>query len=47
MALRLSIVFGRSPESWLMMQNNYDLKKEQKLIDLSQCEPVDFDSFKN
>lgn len=47
MALRLSIVFGRSPESWLMMQHNYDLKKVQKLIDLSQCEPIDFESFKN
>lgn len=42
MALRLSIVIGRSPESWLMMQHNYDLKKEQKLIDLSECKPIEF-----
>ncbi len=25
MALRLSITLGRSPESWLAMQNHYDL----------------------
>jgi antitoxin HigA-1 len=25
MALRLSKALGRSPESWLVMQNNYDL----------------------
>jgi len=25
MALRLSYVFGRSPESWLSMQDNYSL----------------------
>lgn len=25
MAIRLSAVFGRSPESWLAMQNIYDL----------------------
>jgi addiction module HigA family antidote len=25
MALRLSEAFGRSPESWLQLQNQYDL----------------------
>lgn len=42
MALRLSKVIGRSPESWLLMQDNYDLHKEKELIDLSQCEPIAF-----
>lgn len=27
MAIRLSVVVGRSPESWLNMQNNYSLNK--------------------
>lgn len=27
MAIRLSVVVGRSPESWLNMQNNYSLSK--------------------
>jgi addiction module HigA family antidote len=27
MALRLSKAFGRSPESWLQLQNQYDLAK--------------------
>lgn len=27
MAHRLSITFGRSPESWLAMQNSYDLAR--------------------
>lgn len=30
MALRLSIVLGRSPESWLTMQNTYDLWMARK-----------------
>jgi addiction module HigA family antidote len=42
MALRLSKVIGRSPESWLLMQDNYDLQKEQASIDLSECEPIAF-----
>ena len=42
MALRLAKVIGRSPESWLMMQDNYDLHKEQGEIDLSNCEPIAF-----
>lgn len=27
MAMRLSIVVGRTPESWMNMQNNYSLKQ--------------------
>lgn len=34
MALRLSKVIGRSPESWLMMQDNYNLDKVSKDVDL-------------
>ncbi len=42
MALRLSKVIGRSPESWLQMQNKYDLHNEIQTVDLKQCEPIDF-----
>ena len=35
MALKLSQVLGRSPESWLMMQNNYDLWQAKQKVDLS------------
>jgi antitoxin HigA-1 len=35
MALRLSKVIGRSPESWVTMQSNYDLyKTKQKKINI-------------
>jgi antitoxin HigA-1 len=30
MAIRLSQVFGRSPESWLQLQNAYDLAQVRK-----------------
>lgn len=39
MALRLSKVLGRTPESWLIMQNNYDLwqaRQSAKLDDLEE-----------
>ena len=39
MALRLSKALGRSPESWLAMQDAYDLwqaKKQVKLSDVSK-----------
>lgn len=35
MALRLSKTLGRSPESWLAMQNNYNLWEARKRINLS------------
>ena len=35
MALKLSKVLGRSPESWLLMQDNYDLWQAKQVIDLS------------
>jgi len=34
MALRLSKVLGRSPESWLAMQDNYDLWHARKKVNL-------------
>ncbi len=34
MALRLSKVFGRSPEGWLRLQLQYDLWKTQQRVDL-------------
>ena len=42
MALRLSKVIGRSPESWLLMQDNYDLHKASSLIDLNDLESISF-----
>jgi len=42
MALKLSVVLGRSPESWLLMQDNYDLWKARKEIDLNSFETIAF-----
>ncbi|MFW5500043.1 MULTISPECIES: HigA family addiction module antitoxin [unclassified Maridesulfovibrio] len=39
-ALRLSKVLGRTPESWLAMQANYDLGKARNQVDLSGVTPV-------
>ncbi len=36
MALRLSKVFGRTPESWLKLQLQFDLGKAEKKVDLSK-----------
>ena len=36
MALRLSKCLGRSPESWLAMQHQHDLRRAKKNIDLSE-----------
>ncbi len=40
MALRLSKCLGRSPESWLIMQDNYDLWHAKNNVDLSEIEPL-------
>lgn len=40
MALRLSKCLGRSAESWLAMQNIYDLCKAKHKIDLADIEPL-------
>ena len=36
MALRLSRALGRSPESWLAMQNNYDLWHAKRSVNLDK-----------
>lgn len=40
MALRLSKCLGRSPESWLTMQDTYDLWQAKQNIDLTEIEPL-------
>jgi addiction module HigA family antidote len=42
MALKLSVVLGRSPESWLLMQDNHDLWKARKEIDLHNYNAIEF-----
>ena len=40
MALKLSKVLGRSPESWLLMQDNYNLWQAKQVIDLDDYQPL-------
>ncbi len=40
MALRLSKTLGRSPESWLIMQNNYDLWQAKQRLNLDEVEEL-------
>jgi len=42
MALRLSKALGRSPESWLTMQDNYDLWQARQSVNLDQVQKVEF-----
>ena len=44
MVLRLSKALGRSPESWLAMQYNYDLWQTRKTTDLSHVQRVKFEA---
>ena len=44
MALRLSIAIGRTPESWLAMQHNYDLWMAKQTMDFSDVEQVKFNA---
>lgn len=41
MALRLSKALGRSAESWLAMQDNYDLWHARNQVDLKAVEKLD------
>ena len=41
MALRLSKVLGRSAESWLAMQGNYDLWHARKRVNLGEVRKLD------
>ena len=40
MALRLSKVFGRSPEGWLRLQLQYDLWKAKDNVDIDHLERI-------
>lgn len=42
MALRLSKALGRTPESWLMMQDNYDLWQAKQTLDLKKIHKIEF-----
>jgi len=42
MALRLSKAVGRSPESWLSMQDNYDLRQAKQSVNLGNVHAVSF-----
>jgi addiction module HigA family antidote len=42
MALRLSKTLGRTPESWLTMQNNYDLWQARKRFSVDEVEKLEF-----
>ena len=44
MALRLSKALGRSPESWLTMQDAYDLFQAKKGIKLNRVQRVRLDA---
>ncbi len=42
MALKLSKMLGRSPESWLLMQDNYDLWKARREVNTDNYESISF-----
>jgi antitoxin HigA-1 len=42
MALRLSKALGRSPESWLSLQDHYDLWQAKQHANLEQVRPIEF-----
>ena len=44
MALRLSKALGRSPESWLAMQHNYDLWQAKRSANLSDVQKIQFEA---
>jgi antitoxin HigA-1 len=44
MALRLSKVLGRSPESWLAMQDVYDLWVARKTVELAGVQRLNLDA---
>ncbi len=47
MALRLSKTLGRTPESWLAMQNNYNLWQAKNTVNLEEVEPLIIPSIEN
>ncbi len=44
MSLRLSKVLGRTPESWLAMQDMYDLWVARNTVNLDGVHPLDFEA---
>jgi len=44
MALRLSKALGRSPESWLALQDLHDLWVARQTVDLDAVERIQFDA---
>ncbi|MFT4233914.1 MAG: HigA family addiction module antitoxin [Microbacterium sp.] len=44
MAIRLSKVLGRSPGSWLAMQDAHDLNKARARMNVDHLEPLDLAS---
>ncbi len=44
MALRLSKALGRSPESWLTMQHNFDLWQARHSTNLSEVQKIYFET---
>lgn len=44
MALRLSKALGRTPESWLAMQHNFDLWQAKKSLSLSKVQKIHFEA---
>lgn len=43
MSLRLSRVLGRTPESWLVMQDRYDLWMARSTVNLDALRPLNFE----
>ncbi len=44
MSLRLSKVLGRTPESWLAMQDMYDLWTARNTVNLDGLHPLNFEA---
>lgn len=42
MALRLSKALGRTPESWLLMQDNYNLWQAKQTVNLANVNAINF-----
>jgi len=42
MALRLSKALGRTPESWLALQNSYDIWQATQTLDLNKVSVIEF-----
>jgi addiction module HigA family antidote len=44
MALRLSKALGRTPESWLAMQDAYNLWQARQVVNLEAVQSIEFDA---